>query len=270
VEQLITRRRAGLIMTPTQHAALQLLALGFSVVPTNCQKKPLIKWQRLQQERLTQREVLLSKPPGIAIVTGEISGCVVVDCDSTDAWHRWNKRGQWPGMVVKTRRGWHCYYRHPGQRIMNVGTGFIDVRGDGGYVVAPPTLGQYRIMEGSYGQRNAWPVFDANWFPQSIPQPLPPPKEFVCHDLDRYVAAAIEDECRQLAAMMPGNNRNKRLYVAAFKLGKYVGRGDVSEQLVESLLCEAAESCGLRRDYGLGSIQRTIRSGFQSLGKCTK
>jgi hypothetical protein len=45
--------------------------------------------------------------------------------------------------MVRSARGYHRYYLHPGVPITNskkkVALG-IDIRGDGGYVLAPPSL----------------------------------------------------------------------------------------------------------------------------------
>lgn len=51
-----------------------------------------------------------------------------------------------PTRVVRTARGWHYWYRHPGTPIPNTVQLFgatapaIDIRGDGGIVVAPPSI----------------------------------------------------------------------------------------------------------------------------------
>jgi hypothetical protein len=79
--------------------------------------------------------------------TGAVSGIVVIDADLykpgvKEALARLRLP---PTMMIKTPRGGiHLYFRHPGTgvRILNsagkLGTG-IDVRGDGGYVLIPPS-----------------------------------------------------------------------------------------------------------------------------------
>lgn len=91
-----------------------------------------------------------STSANIGLVTGAKSGIVVIDIDVdkggmetftelTDAY------GQFPETVeVRTGGGgMHFYFQHPGWDFKNsssrIGKG-IDVRGDGGYVVAPPSL----------------------------------------------------------------------------------------------------------------------------------
>ena len=86
----------------------------------------------------------------IALVTGEASGLVVLDVDPRHggelALNELQDRfGEWPATVTARTGGggWHYFFRHPGVRVPNssglLGPG-LDVRGDGGYVVAPPSL----------------------------------------------------------------------------------------------------------------------------------
>lgn len=85
----------------------------------------------------------------VGVVTGESSGLVVVDIDprhgGEDALDNlFVKHGGFPETVeVMTGGGGrHFYFKHPGKQIRNsagkLGNG-IDVRGDGGYVLAPPS-----------------------------------------------------------------------------------------------------------------------------------
>src|SRR5881394_3129330 len=86
---------------------------------------------------------------GIGVVTGAISGLVVVD---VDAGHGGNEsleqlereHGPMP-TTLECRTGGggrHLYFAHPGGLARNkVGLApGIDIRADGGYVVAPPSL----------------------------------------------------------------------------------------------------------------------------------
>lgn len=77
----------------------------------------------------------------VGIATGSRSGLVVVDLDpGADA-----DRLDLPATRrVKTPRGgFHLYYAHPGEQVRNSAgklAEHVDVRGDGGYVVAPPSV----------------------------------------------------------------------------------------------------------------------------------
>ena len=158
-------------------ASLYVEKYGLSVIPMGSNKKPLIKWLELQRRRPSLDELLGWPKENLAIVTGAISNLVVVDCESReDAEWFYRERGKSP-VVVKTRRGFHFYFRHPGQPVANaqkVGARngmqhTYDVRGDGGYVLAPPSL----HSEGAYAWRQSLvatselPPFDTAWRPES-------------------------------------------------------------------------------------------------------
>jgi hypothetical protein len=84
----------------------------------------------------------------VAIATGAVSGVFVVDIDDADAECELRKleaeNGSLPATVeVITARGRHAYFRMLAAVVRNsagkIAHG-IDVRGDGGYVLAPPSI----------------------------------------------------------------------------------------------------------------------------------
>ena len=81
----------------------------------------------------------------IGIATGQASGLIVVDIDGESGLANWNtltaKNGQAPSTLgVKTARGLHRYCSLPQlEAIPNRANDGLDIRGDGGYVVAPPS-----------------------------------------------------------------------------------------------------------------------------------
>lgn len=69
------------------------------------------------------------------------SDVFVVDLDSGDALDAWEDLGPCPDtLAIETPRGWHLYFKHPGFPVKTsageLGKG-IDIRGEGGFVVAP-------------------------------------------------------------------------------------------------------------------------------------
>ena len=130
--------------------ALNYLQRGFSVVPLRLKnKRPLVPWEEYQRRPPTEEEVSRwwAKWPeaNIGIVTGEVSGLVVVDVDGEKGLETAKRLGLPEGPTVKTGNGYHRYFRHPGDgEIRNFqtkpGLEGIDLRGDGGYVVAPPSI----------------------------------------------------------------------------------------------------------------------------------
>jgi len=134
--------------------ALKYLAKGFSVVPVE-NKIAKVKWRDYQDKLPKISEVMkwwTDYPNAdVAIITGRASGVSVVDVDvksgGLTSLRALNLPLTW---TVKTGGGgWHYYYKYSPNAPM--GAGFykgIDVRSDGGYVVAPPSShksgGKYR------------------------------------------------------------------------------------------------------------------------------
>jgi hypothetical protein len=84
----------------------------------------------------------------IGIVTGAVSGVFVLDIDGEDGEGSLLKlegeHGTLPPTVEAiTGKGRHCYFRSGKHKISNsagqIGIG-LDIRGDGGYVIAPPSI----------------------------------------------------------------------------------------------------------------------------------
>jgi len=110
-------------------------------------KRAIINWTLFQKRLPTEQEVStwFDKWPdaNIGIVTGKISGIVVFDLDSNHAVQYAEDEGGFPDIpMVKTGKGSHAYVQHPGFEIRNdVNKKLdIDIRADGGYVVAPPSI----------------------------------------------------------------------------------------------------------------------------------
>lgn len=117
----------------------------------NCEapgKHPRVKWKVYQDRLPTEDEVRTWwrrwPDSNIAILTGAISGLVVVDIDPR---HGGDESlldlGPLPDTLTATTGGGgqHLYWQHPGYPVPNA-AGIrhgIDVRGDGGYVLAPPS-----------------------------------------------------------------------------------------------------------------------------------
>lgn len=126
----------------TLKEALNYSKRGFSVIPIGENKKPLIGWKKYQTEKATEEQIRkwFKKFPeaNVGIVTGVISGIVVVDVEAGGS-----TEGLSGTVIANTGGGgWHFYFKHPGFEIKNstkIIRDLTDIRGDGGYVVAPPS-----------------------------------------------------------------------------------------------------------------------------------
>jgi len=88
---------------------------------------------------------------GVGLATGSASRLWVLDLDGPEAgaWYeaQLEKHGPAPTLGVETARGFHLYWRwtdgavvRNAQGLQAAGIQSVDVRGDGGYVCAPPTV----------------------------------------------------------------------------------------------------------------------------------
>lgn len=123
-------------------AALEYWKRELSIIPVSGEtKKPLIPWKEYQTRRATDTEVhgwFQQHPDAqIAVVTGAISGKVVVDVEAGGSIEQFPK--------TATSRsgggGYHLWYQHPGRPVPNAVKilPLVDIRGDGGYVIVPPS-----------------------------------------------------------------------------------------------------------------------------------
>lgn len=143
-------------MTPseTEGAALDYLARGWSVVIVEPGgKRPIVRWEEFQERLPTEKQLRAwlarRSDANLAIVTGRVSGLVVLDVDprhggaaSLARWQR--EHGDLPSTVEAQTGGGgrHLYFAHPGFELRNrvdLAPG-LDLRGDGGVVVAPPSV----------------------------------------------------------------------------------------------------------------------------------
>jgi replicative DNA helicase len=122
-------------------------------------KIPLIPWKEYQDRHPTEQEINQwfddSPDANIGIITGKISNLVVFDLDSEGAVEYAEDEGGFPDTVkVKTGKGYHIYMQYPGFEVRgSVNKKLdIDIRADGGYVVAPPSVhGSGNIYEWKEG-----------------------------------------------------------------------------------------------------------------------
>jgi hypothetical protein len=151
--------------------AFEYAVRGYSVIPLRKNKLPLLgSWKQYQKAPATeiQLESWWKKHPdaNIGILTGKISGVTVVDIDTSQG-----KQVSFDAFpktfTVKTPTGgYHLYYAYDG-RIQQTANTFpqfphVDIRNDGGYVVAPPSEADYvkekKRVTGAYKVERALPI----------------------------------------------------------------------------------------------------------------
>jgi hypothetical protein len=158
-------------MNKTIEAALKYRELGLSVIPVGRNKKPLVKWEPFQKNRADETQIKAwfkkKEHANIGIVTGEISGITVVDSDSEQAYNLLNEflPDTFSTPTAKTPKGKHFYFRYSPKFSNAVRlVSDIDIRNNGGYVVAPPS-------SNGIGKDYEW--FNDLSITKVSPQPIP-------------------------------------------------------------------------------------------------
>ncbi len=251
--------------------------LGFSVFPIpHGSKIPNSGWKKYQSAKPTieQCQKWDEGEYNIAIATGNVSGIFVVDIDG-EAGEKTIQTleaqyGKLPETVsVKTGRGKHLYFHYPdgdcdirnlasksaqGEELLGV-----DVRGNGGYVVAPPSLhpdgGHYEwLLSPSTSSIAVAPQWLLDLMTQSSQQW----QEYASTEQisESLINELIGKECAILEDAEEGE-RNDQLNRAAFALGQYIHLG-LPEAHVREALKESALKIGLEGR----EIESTITSGL--------
>lgn len=159
--------------------ALSYLVNGYSIIPLRKNKLPLLNenvvFQRERHATDEEVEVWWKKTPdaNIGICTGKISNITVVDIDTSG--ETTIPLDTFPATyTVKTPTGgFHLYYEYDPEIKQTANTypqfPHVDIRNDGGYVVAPPSEAEYtkgkKNIKGKYTVHKKLPVVP---FPRSL------------------------------------------------------------------------------------------------------
>lgn len=247
----------------------ELHDLGFSVIPVRVGEKiPAVQWARFQTERasLGAIETWHCEGHNAGIVTGAISGIVVLDCDTPDAVVRAKELGIPESTVsVRTAKGCHVYFNHPGFPVPNKTSLLpgMDVRGDGGFVVAPGSVHPSGVLY-EWINDPAWHEIAPlpEWLldmlcgqPEAEAPSLPP----IAAGRTPYGQRALESELTILRNTREGS-RNDQLNRSAHALAQLAAGGQIETGEAQTALRDAALAIGLEAD----EIERTLASGWQA------
>ncbi len=249
----------------------------FPIVPRG--KRPLVEggFKAATKDADKIREWWTRWPDAnIATPTGAFSGRIVIDLDGEKGIAAMRKliepHGKIGTLTAKTGGGGlHLHLQHPGRPIKNSASKIapgVDVRGDGGYIVLPPSVH-------ANGKTYTWidpaaPLQPCpDWLlalleapPTKAPEaplserPAPAPGEGTPYGL----AALARQALGMMGTPEGSKKRNHTLNKAAFSMGQLVSGGELPRDLVEDRLLRAALGAGL----GDEEARKTIRSGMDA------
>jgi Bifunctional DNA primase/polymerase, N-terminal len=266
-------------------AALDYAAQGYSVFPCRPRgKEPAIArgFQAATTNPETIKRYWRQSECNIGIRTGAASGFWVLDIDGDqgEASLRALERNYGPlpptREVITVRGGRHIYFRYRGpisSTASRIAPG-IDSRGDGGYVLAPPSIWEN-------GRRYTWSVDSVDemaiapgWLLQLARKKPAPPVQSISQQAiatvrgsgspGAYGQAALERECAALSAMSPNTGRNCALNLAAFRLAQLVAGNELDGGEVFDRLITSSRQNTLVAESGLRAVVATISSGFNA------
>jgi hypothetical protein len=214
-------------------------------------------------------------PYNVAIRTGAPSGVFILDIDgelgAANLRKMESEHGALPATLISTTaNGRHLWLTAATPIPCSIGkvAPGLDIRGDGGYVVAPPSVHPNGTI---YKWVNDLPPAPArDWLVRLAQQakaplilpPLPPVRRRAISEGDGYGRAALAREIETFAQVRKGS-RNAALNYASFRLYQLVAGGELDRAEVEQELIAAAHANGLWADPedGPRSVMATIVSG---------
>lgn len=249
---------------------------GWSVIPiTHKDKKPKAgflpkdgagrpSWTKYQAEVPNESDLLKwfgnGSASNVGVVTGKVSGIIVVDADSKEAAENLERKGLPRTPTVVTGKGKHYYFRYPHGfdaankvRIMDG----VDIRAEGGYVVAPPSIH-------SSGRTYCWEISPDDQplaeLPEWLRRALTTPDSGAMHSKPSKGRLRTLADCIVAVRDSVEGERNHTLNRSAYVAGTLVSEGATDEDDAANALAEAGIEAGLPPT----EVFRTIKSAMEA------
>lgn len=260
-------------MTLTASAQWLAEEMGLPVFPCDKNKRPMTAHGFCDATRdaaTIQRR--FRNAAMIGIPTGEASGFFVLDLDCKNGARGLEWLAAHEHRLPQTRRhrtrsgGIHLLFTMPaGRTIRNsasrVGPG-VDVRGTGGYIIAPPSDGYHVVDPATITEAPAWLLdlidpLAAPAQPIAARSPIPPRQS---GDGTAYGLAAL-DAAATAIMTAPDGAKHDTLNREAYSIGGLVAAGQLAEGPAMAALASALESLRARCE-DFPAAQKTLRQAF--------
>jgi hypothetical protein len=238
-------------------------ANNFSIIPLQKDKRPYFKWQDHQRKKGTADEIRQwwHKWPTamIGIVTGQISGLFVVDCDTPEGFDDVQKLLP-DSLDIPTARtprgGWHLYFQYPTDSGLTVQAGImpgVDIRGEGGYIIAAPSMN---------GNGKGYEWLDGLSLAEITPPPVPNALLSAFNNIINNSIYRGEVKTEVSASKMFENGRRDN---DLFHISNCLTKGGMQKEEIAQILERLIISWGENPDKKW--IQAKIESAFQRSDK---
>ena len=266
-------------MSLTQSAEWLAAEMGLPVFPCDAQKRPMTQhgFRDATKDPETIRRSFRNAAM-IGIPTGEASGFFVLDLDCKNGAKGLEWLAAHEARLPQTRRhrtrsgGVHLLFGMPASRAVRnsasrVGPG-VDVRGSGGYIIAPPSDGYDVVDHAIIAEAPAWllDLIDPPAAPRvqsaaaSNIRDLAAPRQ--SSDGTRYGLQALDNECQAILSAADGA-KHDTLNRAAFSIGGLVAAGELAESAALHALASALAGIASRcEDYP--AAQKTLGAAFRA------
>ena len=258
---------------PNLAHALRYASKGKPVFPCHIKKTPLTEngFKDATTETNQIKNWWLEHPEAsIGMPTGKKSGVWVLDVDLPDGVSSLAQLEQDNEKLPETLAqktgsgGFQYFFSYPGTKIKNsagkIGKD-IDVRGDGGYVILPPS---HHPSGNDYEWLSSLqPVSAPQWLLSMVSGPLKKQKGRI-YDTENtpYGQRALADELAAVSMSCEGS-RNDQLNRSAFNLGQLVAGGELNLGTVRAALQSAAIGVGLKEIESEKTISSGLDAGMQ-------
>lgn len=230
-----------------------------------------LKWKEMasQDPDDIRRTFTRSDATHIGMPTGQASGLVVIDIDIKDgaqggAWLDAHALAIPATLMAQTQSGGvHLYFRAPAMLRNSAGkiAPGVDVRGDGGYVIVPPSPGYIWIAHDDVAPLPEWIYEAASVTPQTII--VQPVHRTILDGGSPYALAGLEAECANIRNA-PDGAKHFAINKAAYSIGGLVASGDLDHSVAWGELSAAVGDILIRcRDqrHALKTLETAYRDG---------
>lgn len=242
--------------------ARQYVERGWSVIPLGANsKRPVVEWEEYQQRKPTETELetwFSDDTNNIGIVTGPVSKLFVVDVDD----YKGNDHKPYPTpLVAKTANGGKHYFYDYSEEVHNKQGVLpnVDVRGDGGYVVAYPS----KLVDDNTGE-----VKEYSWQQEGTPAVMPSEvlSKYKGTVKDASTPAPISDDALALLTQVltkgftPGQH-NEELHTLARLMARSTHNPDLGYKVTETMLA-TLDSLDDTPQAAENQLLPTLKSGW--------